>query len=150
MNWIIGITIFAVIIILYMIFTSSSGTGTIETFNPYLNYNMIYPSLYSLKRDYGPYNKSFYMFPDGYYKPSPTAFNWRYYPGYRDYWYIPKHEYLKSWMNGPDPAVKMDPRCVVPSATSEFCVNRYIQQTGNLDMAISACTTPPQISGSCM
>lgn len=148
MNWITGIIIFVVVIILFT--ASSRSHSTIETFNPYLNYNMIYPSLYSVKMDYAPYNKSFYMFPDGYYKPSASAPNYRYYPGYRDYWYIPKHEYLKSWMNGPDPAIKTNPKCTIPSSTSEYCVNKFIQNTGNLDLAINSCTLPPKISPECV
>lgn len=161
MKYIIGLILILILIVIYLIYYNYNTKNeiiTIEAFNPYLNYNRIYPSLYSINENYGPYNKSFYMFPDGYYKPSAVAPNYRYYPGYRDYWYIPKHEYLKSWMNGANtpsvmnatnPKFKIPSSCIIPTSTSEYCVDKFIRSTGNLDLAIASCTIPPKVSPAC-
>jgi len=149
------IIIFAIMLFLVILYNISNSVQTIEGFNPYLDYSRIYPSLYAFTGDYGPYNKSYYMFPDGYYQPynrSVYPGNFRYNPGYSDYWYIPKHEYLKSWMGVPETVPVVPPiptNCVVPASISEYCVNQHIQENGNLDLAIGACTVPPSISESC-
>lgn len=142
------ILIIIIAIIIFVIWTNKKST--IETFNPYLNYDRIYPGLFSLNTDYMPYNKSYYMYPDGYYKPSASAPNYRYYPGYRDYWYIPMHEYLKSWMGSRDEAPLQNPNCIIPSSTSEYCIKQYIESTGNLDLAIQSCTVPAKYSPQCL
>jgi len=146
------IIIFAIVLGLIILFVINFDNKTIEGFNPYLDYSRIYPSTYAFTADYGPYNKSFYMYPEGYYQPynlSVYPGNFRYNPGYGDYWYIPKHEYLKSWMGVPDLPPPIPTNCVVPASISEYCVNQHIQENGNLDLAIGACTVPPSISESC-
>lgn len=178
------IIIFAIGLILIIIYSIANSTKSIEGFNPYLDFTRAYPSTFALNRDYGPYNKSFYMYPDGYYQPynrSAYPGNFRYNPGYGDYWYIPKHEYLKNWMGAPesrdtpisylidqtypnnntalpnlvgralteDLIFPTQSNCIVPASISEYCVNSHIQENGNLDMAIGACTVPPSISEAC-
>jgi hypothetical protein len=173
-NGIYAIIFIAVIIFICIAYKNSSKPEkTIERFNPYLDYPRAYPSTFALNRDYMPYSKSFYMFPDGgnilnptYMFPNPSLFfpdtnsfkvgnqgnyprNLRYNAGYGDYAYIPKHEYLKNWMGVPDQVGPIRPVCVVPTSTSEYCVNRHMREDGNLNSAIRACTVPASISESC-
>jgi hypothetical protein len=180
--------VFIVIIILLFVIIYFYPSALTEGFNPYLDYSRAYPALYALTKEYGPYNKSFFMYPEGYYDPNnPSVYpgNFRYNPGYGDYAYIPKHEYLKSWMgvgigsnsetypyprnaleepgapieifpginqNSPPtvwPKYNLSQDCIVPASLSEGCVNQKIQETGNLDLAIGACTVPSSISEKC-
>lgn len=136
--------IFAVIIgiIIYIIYINQKKT--IENFNPYLDYPRAYPSTFALNRDYLPYDKSFYMFPDGVINLN-YPINARYSPGYRDYAYIPKHEYLKNWTG----LNTIPTNCMVPTSISEYCVNEHMNENGNLDLAIRACVVPASVSESC-
>jgi hypothetical protein len=199
--WIFIIIILLFFISIYYIYNSP----ILEAFNPYLDYSRAYPSTYALTQEYGPYNKSFFMYPEGYYKPfnqSVYPGNFRYNPGYGDYAYIPKHEYLKSWMgagigtsseqserfeqdgvlamdsetypypqlpleapggvsqifpginSGADPTIwpnynYIPQDCVRPASLSSECVNQRIQEDGNLDLAIGACTVPSSIREDC-
>lgn len=81
----------------------------------------------------------------GYYSPTERRrFNRRFDPRYRDYAYIPQHEYLKRAVNNYRPNVT----ALVPSYISEYCVNQRLQETGNINKAIQSCVLPPSISES--
>ena len=137
--------IVAMIIILNIL--CSSSRDMIEGFNPWLDYSRAYPGTFSYRYGYGPFFRPFYNSWPG--NPQfGTYGNVRYNPGYSDYWYIPAHEYLNRWMNGPDGLVVPD-GCIVPPHTSEYCVNERVQETGNLDAAIAQCTVPSSVSESC-
>lgn len=110
---------------------------SVENFNPYLNYNRVYPGLYSYY-DTELRDKSYYMFPNG--QINLNARNSRYNPGYSDYAYIPKHEYLKHAMNSPD---RINPRSI-----SEYCVSEKLNEGVDFDYAVKSCITPPSISTS--
>ena len=120
-----------------------------EHFNPYLDYTRAYPGTFAYKPGYGPY-----------YDPNIEIGygNIRYNPGYRDYWYIPVHNYMDKWMNGipREVALSMTPlkdnisgNCVVPPSISEYCVNERLNDGEYFDDAISRCIVPYSVSESC-
>jgi len=93
-----GIVVF--LFIMWAIFSfrpRKSFGGLIESFNPYLDYSRVYPGTFAFTGDFGVLGKSYYMYPDGIHLP-PVGGNVRYSPGYRDYYYIPSHEYMKQAM----------------------------------------------------
>ena len=205
------------IIIAILAFNSLAGLWNIqkqivEGFNPYLDYNRAYPGIFAFNSDYGPFNKSFYMYPDGIYQPNQPfkqkavyLGGYRYNPGYSDYWYIPKYEYMKRWMGSPNPGLNSlkdvtaytpgeylqnvqnisvvrpvekypanaqpfpllqptadvqqywqnpliastNSNCVIPPSISRDCINKRLEQNGNLDLAIGSCFVPPSVSAKC-
>lgn len=120
--------IIAIVVIILVII--STNIKQIEHFNPY--YNRFNPTFFNNGNITG-YNVEITRF-------EPR--NIRYNPGYSDYLYIPKHEYLKNVMDGPNFTPFITP------SISEYCVNQWIQETGNLDLAIQSCSVPPSISES--
>ena len=58
-------------------------------------------------------------------------------------WYIPVQDYYDEKQNG---YILRESFNVSPS-TSEYCVNKQLQQTGNLELAISKCQVPAKSSG---
>ena len=63
--------------------------------------------------------------------------------GHSDYFYIPIQDYYNKQING----YGSDTTTIVPPSTSEYCVNKYLVQTGgNLDEAIRRCQVPGSIS----
>jgi hypothetical protein len=115
----------------------------IENFNPLLDYSRVYPGTFSYKYGYGtyyrPYNNKLH-------NNNIIPYNKRYNAGYRDYHYIPAHEYLNNWMNGnkgiPD-------SCINPAKISEYCVNNKLNNNIDIGNTIESCITPMSISESC-
>ena len=139
----------AAIMVLVILWLTNADSSQVEGFNPWLDYSRAYPGTFSYKYGYGPFFRPFYnswpgTFSD-YQSRVNIPFNIRYNPGYSDYWYIPAHQYLNRWINGP----LIPTGCIVPPKTSEYCVNQQIQEHGNLDYAISQCVEPPSISEAC-
>ena len=98
-NWMIILIIG--LIVFYLIYKS---TKSIEKFNPYFNYSRTYPSNFTFNRNIDPYNKSLHIFQSRFSNKNQLSnpiHNSRYNSRYRDYVYIPKHEYLKNWMGLP-------------------------------------------------
>lgn len=75
--------------------------------------------------------------------------NIRYNPSYRDYWYIPAHEYLDYWFNGPGYRY-LPNECVVPASINESCVDAKLSEKGmSIQNATNTCYVPASISESC-
>jgi len=148
------VIIFIILIIIVLFIELYPKSQAVEGFNPWLDYSRAYPGTFSYKYGYGPFFRPFYNSWPGTSSYGYGRFNsvWpgnvRYNPGYSDYWYIPAHEYLNNWMNG-DAGLDVPNGCIVPPSTSEYCVHKKVQETGNLDQSIAECTVPPTISGSC-
>jgi hypothetical protein len=145
MNIIIIISIIVIIAIIYIALHRSNKMDSFtEGFNPWIDYSRAYPGTFSYKYGYGPYYRSFLTSYPG---------NIRYYPGYSDYWYIPAHEYLNNWINGSPTSeggtMIVPDSCIIPPSTSEYCVNKRMQEDGNLDLAIYNCTVPATIPDNC-
>jgi hypothetical protein len=65
--------------------------------------------------------------------------------GHENYWYIPIQDYYDEKQNN-----KISPTsCVVPGSTSEYCVNKQLQETGDIDLSIARCSVPSRCSVSC-
>ena len=139
-----GIALLASIYLIYVIYAhlylrESEGFG----FNPYIDYSRVYPGTFAFTQGFGPFDKSYYMYPDGIYMP-PVGGNARVSPGYRDYAYIGVHEYMKHAMGREYPwnAQDFTYENVVPPNISAYCVQTRIRENGNLDEAITFCQTP--------
>ena len=66
--------------------------------------------------------------------------------GYGNYYYIPIQEYIE---NGQKINNQIPRTCQIPSTISEYCVNKKVLETGNLQKAIDCCSRPGTISGRC-
>lgn len=153
---------FILIIVVFGIIFYQNSDKITEGFNPYLDMSRVYPSYFAFNHDYGlagPTDKSYYMYPEGIYMPIVFGNNYRNSPGYRDYWYIPKMEYLKNAMGrnyGNGLSVYQDYQNYQPYDATPFnyypynqdCVNDQIQIDGNLDLAIMRCNVLNQMSPS--
>lgn len=139
--------VYSIVLISFAIITSILVDSNKEEFNPYIDYSRVYPGTFSYRHGYGPYYRPFN---DSW--PGPVHIDGRrqvrHNPGYRDYHYIPKHQYLNRWVNAPN-GEGVPNECTTPPITSEYCVKVRTEHTGNLDKAIFDCTTPPRISESC-
>ena len=63
--------------------------------------------------------------------------------GHSNYFYIPIQDYFDKQING----YNIGTTSIVPSSTSEYCVNKHLMQVGeNLDSAIRKCQVPTIIS----
>ncbi|XWV25734.1 ferrichrome outer membrane transporter [Tupanvirus soda lake] len=62
-----------------------------------------------------------------------------------DYWYMPVQDYYDEKQN----SYIVPKSCEVPQSISEYCVNKQMQQTGNMDLAISRCNVPTKTSVNC-
>jgi hypothetical protein len=148
------IIILIIVLVMYLIngFGNSSSPVVTEGFNPWLDYSRAYPGTFSYKYGYGQYYRPFYNSWPG--NINYIAESWmypgnvRYNPGYSDYWYIPAHEYLNNWINGPDGRI-IPTSCLVKSTTDNACVQQKVQETGNLDLSIAVCTKPAAVSDAC-
>ena len=60
--------------------------------------------------------------------------------GHDNYWYIPIQEYYDEKQNN------IIPKYNLPESTSEYCVNKHIQESDDLGFAISKCTVPAKLS----
>lgn len=58
--------------------------------------------------------------------------------GHSNYLYIPIQEYLDEQMNG----TLVPQSCTLPGSISEYCVNKKLQETGNLAESIQHCRVP--------
>ena len=138
-----------IVIIILVVVWGLLNTSNIESYDPSLDYSRAYPGTFSYNYGYGPFYRPFHNTWSGTFTDYDARvmqpYNVRYNPGYSDYWYIPAHQYLNRWINGP----LIPTGCIVPPSTSESCVNSNIQEHGNLDYAISRCTIPSSISESC-
>lgn len=74
----------------------------------------------------------------------PQQFNSTEYPS--EYWYIPAQEYFDITVNN---YPSQPTACHLPSKISEYCVDKHIKETGDLNLAISKCTHHPTISANC-
>lgn len=63
-----------------------------------------------------------------------------------DSWYGPVQQYYNISVND-NP--NNDSYCIVPGSTSEYCVHKQVQETGNLGLAMSRCRLPQSTSGGC-
>ena len=133
MEWLIFI--FLLILVIY----SLTRHQKYETFDP-INYSRAYPGTFSYRYGYGPYYYKFY-------DPVPIGTG-SFIPKYGDYWYIPAHQYLNRWINGPA-GIEIPNSCLVPPVTNEYCVDRRLRNNENIYDAISDCTSNYQISDAC-
>lgn len=122
------------IIVLAVLLIYLSNNRHYENFNPSLNYSRVYPGIFSFRdhdlwRNY-PFNYGFF----------------RYNPGYRDYYYIPMHESLDLWTNGP---YGRGNNCVVPPSISSECMAERLSDGVTYEQALINCTVPSSISESC-
>ena len=65
--------------------------------------------------------------------------------GHGKYWHIPVHNYYDDVKN----SYYIPQSCDIPQSTSEYCVNQQLQQTGDLELAISNCMTPSRTGVEC-
>lgn len=65
--------------------------------------------------------------------------------GHSDYWYIPVQNYYDEKMN----TQLLSNNCTVPQSTSEYCVDKHMKETGDLNLSISKCTVPGKTSANC-
>jgi hypothetical protein len=72
----------------------------------------------------------------------------RYQPPYRQYWYIPAHEYMDLWQNGYRERYVPN-ECVIPPSVSDDCFDIKVRETGDVHEAARSCFIPPSISESC-
>jgi hypothetical protein len=131
----VGVVILIIVIIFVVIYYIVNKTITYSSqqnhdyeefqFFPVIHY---YPDLqFDTSQEFGNIND-----------PDPTRYH-------DNYWYMPIHNYYNEKQNG-----YIAPKtCVIPQSISEYCVNKHIQQFGDLNMAISKCTIPSKTSTNC-
>src|ERR1700733_4814343 len=140
------IIIFIIVIVIVIYLLNRNGRDIVnndvikEDFNPWLDYGRAYPGTFSFRNGYGQFYRPFYNAYPG---------NVRYNPSYSDYWYIPAQEYLSNWMGISEEGKTIPNSCIVPPITSENCMQKQFQQTGNLDLSIAKCTVPATVSDAC-
>lgn len=143
-----GITMFLILLgIIYSFYQIFGRSSESFGFNPYFDYSRVYPGTFAFTQDFGMFDKSYYMYPDGIYMPPVGISNIRVSPGYRDYWYIGAHEYMKYAMGREYPYNARDFTFenVVPPNISSYCVQTLMRENGNLDEAIAVCQNPDQL-----
>lgn len=148
-----SIILLIVLTIVAIVLNGYSYRTPVEHFNSKIDYSRVYPGTFSYRYGYGPPYQPFEKQPFNNYSG-----NIRYSPGYRDYWYIPAHEALNAWINGPTGLVVPD-KCIVPPSVSEYCVDNKLTDVqidsrrplARADMAniIMSCTKPASVSESC-
>jgi hypothetical protein len=139
----VGIVILIIVIILivlYYIFGGNTSPNNPPVYTPYYEgYRSTFPVIYANPHLQNPETVQYVTFQ----LPEQQELNEQ--TGHGDYWYMPVQDYYDEKQNAYIPPES----CLVPNSTSEYCVNKQLQQTGNMDVAISRCQVPAKTSASC-
>lgn len=93
----------------------------------------VYPGLFAYQKGFSSYSHPYTSL------PFPNNMN-GYHAKRTDYWYIPAHESLNSWINGYSGTQNFKiPQTINTSDDNRTCINQCLQNHGNLDLAINQC-----------
>jgi hypothetical protein len=150
MQYIILIILFILLLIVSLINNNNKTEGFLidPIDNTRYNTSRVYPGIFSGL----PRPTRYYPLRNGYpltrisilrngYQDVPI--NLRYMAGYRDYWYIPAHEQMKSWMYS---SQDWNPPNLMPYKEGETCISERMADGNDFYNASDMCRFPGPIS----